>query len=328
MKESDIRPADLFQKYLDMSAADAEAFFGASERFDIPCPACESATTKPAFEKWGFHYVVCDNCKTLYQSPRPPQADFSRFYQDSPSSRYWAQTFFPTVAEARREKLFRPKVQEIANLCEKNHFSPHVIADIGAGYGLFLQEWRRSFPETQAIAVEPNPDMADICRSKNLEVLECFAEEAGDLYGKVDLVVGLEVIEHVHDPFSFVCSLWKLLQTEGRILLTGLTIDGFDIQVLWEHSKSIAPPHHINFMSVKGFETLLSRAGFKNIQVFTPGKLDVDIVRNTALEIPDILENQRFIRILLERRQETTEAFQKFLSENQLSSHCWMWAEK
>jgi SAM-dependent methyltransferase len=328
MKESDIRPADLFQKYLDMSAADAEAYFGSSKRSDIPCPACESTKTKPAFDKWGFHYVVCDHCATLYQSPRPPQGDFSRFYQDSPSSLYWAKTFFPTVAEARREKLFRPKVQEIANLCERNHFTPHVIADIGAGYGLLLQEWRRCFPETQAIAVEPNPDMAAICRSKDIEVLECFAEEAGALYGKVDLVVGLEVIEHVHDPLVFVASLSKLLKTGGRILLTGLTIDGFDIQVLWEKSKSISPPHHINFMSIKGFELLFARAGFKNIQVFTPGKLDVDIVRNATTEVPGILDHQRFIKMLLERRPETLAAFQKFLSENQLSSHCWIWAEK
>ncbi len=328
MKESDIRPADLFQKYLDMSAADAEAYFGASERIDIFCPACENAKSTSAFDKWGFHYLTCYECNTLYQSPRPPQADFSRFYQDSPSSRYWAQTFFPTVAEARREKLFKPKVEEIANLCKKDNFVPNVIADIGAGYGLLLEEWRRRFPETHTIAIEPNLDMAAICRSKNIEVFECFAEEAKGLYGKVDLIVGLEIIEHVHDPFLFVTRLKKLMKTGGHILLTGLTIDGFDIQVLWEKSKSISPPHHINFMSVKGFEILFSRAGFKNIQVFTPGKLDVDIVKNTTRDIPGILDNNRFIKTLLGRQQETSAAFQKFLSENQLSSHCWIWAEK
>jgi SAM-dependent methyltransferase len=328
LKENDIRPADLYEKYLEMSAADALIYFNSSERRQIPCPACENPYAHPVFEKCGFRYVVCNYCSTLYQSPRPPFEDFARFYQDSPSSHYWVETFFPAVAEVRRESLFRPKVIEINKLCQSSNFFPQVVVDVGAGYGLFLEAWREKFPNTEVIAVEPNKTMAAICRSKKLGVLECFAEEAESLNDKVDLVVGLEVIEHVHNPLIFVCSLCKLLKSGGHILLTGLTVDGFDIQVLWEHSRSVCPPHHINFMSIKGFEDLFIKAGFKNIQVFTPGKLDVDIVRNALSSKTDILDEQRFIRTLLGQSQETAAAFQHFLSENRLSSHCWVWAEK
>lgn len=328
MKEHDIRPADLFNKYLELCAADAITYFGSSQRRDIPCPACGNDNLLPAFEKWGFCYALCEFCGTLYQSPRPPQEDFARFYQASPSSLYWAKTFFPAVAEARRKRLFRPKVKEIAQLCKDEGFFPEVLADIGAGYGLFLEEWRRSFPETELIAVEPNPTLAEVCRSKNFNVAECFAERAAHLNGKVDLAVALEVIEHVHDLMRFCSALKDLLREGGKVLLTGLTVDGFDIQVLWEESKSIAPPHHINFVSILGFEHLFRRAGFTKIRIFTPGKLDVDIVKNTVNENSDTLSGQRFLSHLLGRSEEVLQAFQQFLSEHQLSSHCWIWAEK
>jgi len=328
MEESDIRPQKLFQKYLELCAADAETYFISSQRNDLPCPACGNQDSEPVFEKSGFGYAVCRSCQTLYQNPRPLLEDFSRFYRESPSSRFWAKKFFPEVAEVRREKLFKPKVTELARLCQNENFKPMAVADVGAGFGLFLEEWRNLFPETLTIAIEPNPDLAEICRSKKLQVIENFVEETNPLHNKIDMVVAMELIEHVHDPHEFCLSLKHLLRDGGKLLLTGLTVDGFDIQTLWEHSKSVSPPHHINFISIHGFEKLLTRTGFSNIRIFTPGKLDVDIVKNFMTEKPNALLNQRFIRNLLCRSEDTLMDFQIFLSDHQLSSHCWVWAEK
>ena len=328
MKESEIRPAYLLDTFLDLCTKDAVTYFSDGLREGIPCPACGSKNTENAFEKWGFGYACCQSCGTLYQTPRPPAENFQRFYQESPSSKYWANVFFPTVAEARRTLLFRPKVKEIIDLCESENYNPSVVADIGAGYGMLLEEWRVIKPDTRLIAIEPNPDMAGICRSKGLEVTECFAEEASSLRNEMDLIVALEVIEHVYDPLQFCSALHGLLKKGGRMLLTGLTVDGFDIQVLWDKAKGVSPPQHINFMSIQGFKALLERAGFRNVKVFTPGKLDVDIVKNTVAEQPEILENQRFLRYLLAKDDAVLKAFQSFLKENSMSSHCWVWAEK
>ncbi len=328
MKENEIRPKRLFREYLRLSAVDSETYFISSQRQSLPCPACGNEKFSPVFQKSGFGFTVCRACQTLYQNPRPPVEEFSRFYQESPSTRYWTEEFFPAVAEIRRKELFKPKVIELAQLCRNENFKPEIVADIGAGFGLFLEEWRNLFPDTRAIAVEPNPEMANLCRAKKLEVIECFVEQATSFFGKVDLVVALEVIEHVHDPVEFCNSLNRLLRAGGRLLLTGLSADGFDIQTLWEHSKSISPPHHINFMSIKGFGRLLKRAGFSKVDVFTPGKLDVDIVKNLVEEQPDVLKGQRFIHNLLKKDEKVLNAFQQFLSKKRLSSHCWIWAEK
>ena len=224
--------------------------------------------------------------------------------------------------------LFRPKVAEIQTLCDEEGFSPKRVADIGAGYGLFLEEWRDRKPAAECIAIEPNGEMAGICRAKGLVVVECFAEEAVTLRNELDLAVALEVIEHVHDPMRFCSAIKDLLKPGGRALFTGLSVDGFDIQVLWERSNSISPPQHINFLSVDGFRALMERVGFRKVKVFTPGKLDVDIAKNMVAAQPGVLDQQRFLRHLLGQDETVLKEFQMFLRQNRMSSHCWIWAEK
>lgn len=329
LKEEDIRPADLFAKYLEMTAKDAEAYFAKAKRLIVPCPACGELRCRRTFNKWNFEYVSCEECNTLYQSPRPERKYFEKFYQESPSSQYWAKIFFPAVAEVRRKKLFYPKAVEILNLCAKDDFQPTTVADVGAGYGILLEELKNLLPEVSIfIAIEPNSEMADICRRKDLIVKPQFVEHAESLHGRIDLAISLEVLEHTYDPFMFCCSIYNLLRPGGRVLLTTLSVSGFDIQVLWEESKSVSPPHHINFISIDGFYRLMERAGFKNVEIFTPGKLDVDIVKNALKEKTDIEHKQRFIRSLLDKDDDTLTTFQQFLAEHQLSSHCWIWAIK
>jgi len=108
MKESDIRPADIFREFLRLSARDAQRYFSLEARKAVPCPACGSKHRSPAFSRLGFDYVECDECTSLYLTPRPPLCEYERYYCDSPSANYWANTFFPSVVEQRREKYLFP----------------------------------------------------------------------------------------------------------------------------------------------------------------------------------------------------------------------------
>jgi hypothetical protein len=93
MKESDIRPEALLKRYLELCEQDAKLCFAETPRREIPCVACESENLVREFEKNGFAYSSCQNCGTLSQSPRPSIEAFEAFYQNSVSSRYWAENF-------------------------------------------------------------------------------------------------------------------------------------------------------------------------------------------------------------------------------------------
>lgn len=327
MDEYQIRPKILLERYLELSREDAKAFFSEDDRTHHACPLCGSKAHRHEFCKWGFDYVSCDTCGSLFLNPRPSGEAFSAFYRDSPSTRFWVNEFFPEVAEIRREKLFRPKVEKISALCRQRHCFPEVLVDAGAGYGLFLEEWRRTFPQTELIGIEPNPIMAGRLEQKGFKVLPEFIGDQFNPLMKADMVVSLEVIEHVYDPLSFCSALKRILKPGGMLLLTGLCCDGFDIRVLWDASNSISPPHHINFPSIQGFKQLMERCEFSNVDVFTPGKLDVDIVNKAFQQDNTIFRDNRFLEELFKQDKTVLDNFQKFLSQNCFSSHCWVLAQ-
>ena len=322
MKEHDIRPADLLQRYLELSALDADLCFGGVPRYDIACVACGASGSKHQFVKNGFDYATCPACGSLFQTPRPSLEAYEAFYRESESSRYWSDVFFPAVAEARRERIFRPRAERLAGLCRDRGIVVERLIEVGAGYGIFLDEWRCLSPVTELLAIEPSASLAAHCRSKGLPVEETIAEKLSGYDGYANLVVCFEVLEHVHDPLAFLKTLSRLVRPGGYVFVSTLCADGFDIQVLWEASNSIFPPHHINFLSVAGIERVFGRAGLIDVEVSTPGKLDVDIVRNAVTMKSEVLEGQRFLQKLV-KNDELGAVFQAFLAENRLSSHAW-----
>lgn len=324
--ENDIRPEAMFQRFLDLCAMDAVALFPPAPREEQPCPGCGCSRAEHAFDKWGFAFATCAECGSLFQSPRPERSAFSDYYQHSPSMRYWGETFLPQVAKARSRLLFAPKAEQISRLCAEKGRDVGCIVDVGAGAGFFLDAWMQLWPGCRGIALEPHPGLAAACRTKGYEVVERFAEDAPP-DASADLAISLEVLEHVYDPLAFVQAVHGLVKPSGSALFTTLTASGFDIQVLWDKAQCIIPPQHLNFMTLEGLEALMTRAGFDSVTILTPGKLDVDIVRK-ALARGDVPHDCRFLATLLQRPPETLHAFQHFLQDNRLSSHCWLWATK
>lgn len=320
MKEEDIRPQELFNKYLELSKKDGESL-NKDLFVDIDCFACGEALNKPHFIKNGYTFKKCNKCNTLLCSPRPSSDQLISLYSNSESSNYWSKEFFPAVEEVRREKLFKPKAIQIKLLIEDKGIKISSICDIGAGHGLFLEELKKHFMGTDLYAIEPDKNSASVCESKGISVLNCSAEEANQWQNMFDLVISSEVIEHVFNPASFVKSLFNIVKKDGYLLLTGLGYEGFDILMLQEKSKSISPPHHLNFFSTKGFEQLLFNAGFSNVQIITPGKLDVDIVLNSGA-FPELAQ------VVKEKGNDFIYQLQKLFSDNKMSSHVWILAKK
>jgi SAM-dependent methyltransferase len=326
MKEEDIRRRQALDHYLQLVAEDCRLWCGDREQFlQVNCPACNSQAYIPEFIKNGFEYVTCSGCRTLFARTRPPLTSLNQFYTQSASSTYWVNEFFKPVAQARREKIFRPRAQFIVE-----RFGPNrkwLVGDIGAGFGLFLEELRKLWPGSSYIAIEPSTEMADICKRAGFRVEGCLLEDLKRYGGSFDLLTAFELMEHLYDPHLFLKTAYHLLKPGGWLLLTTLNGEGFDIQVLWEKSKSIYPPCHINFFNPDSLSLLLRSAGLTVIELDTPGKLDWDIVEGIISET-DIAAG-RFWRLLAEKGSERCKKdLQKWISEYKFSSHLRVLARK
>jgi len=318
MKEEEIRKRNIFNKYLELVEIDIKEFFDFNTFVKIPCPACFCSDFKFEFNKHGFDYVSCKKCFTLYGNPRPTFKNLKSFYANSPSTSFWIEKFFKPVAESRRVKIFKPRAEYISKTLPE--LSEGQIGDIGSGFGLFLEEIAKFFPHVKSIAIEPSPRQAEICRSKGLHVLCCALEEVKNLEGKFDLFTAFELFEHLYDPYDFLNRVKVLLKPGGYFLMTTLNARGFDIQLLWEKSKSVFPPHHLNFFNPTSIRNLLKRLDFEIVEISTPGKLDWDIVEGMILK--ENIHINRFWHMLAGNdNQEVKEALQKWITNNNLSSH-------
>jgi SAM-dependent methyltransferase len=327
MKEYEIRPNEIYAEFLRLAAKDAATNFDHSKATLRNCPACGESTSKRAFVKMGFTFCECQGCGTLFANPLPPTDAFAMFYRDSRAARYWADVFVPRVMEKRRVAIVRPRVERIRDLCRQRGIDPKVVLDMGAGHGMFLEEWRAIDPGVQGYAVEPNATLAGRCRELGFNVYEGPGESADEHFrGVADVATCFEVVEHVPKLIEFVSSMQALLRPGGLAVVTTLGCDGFDIQLLWNEANCICPPSHVNFCSRKGFACLFERAGFTDVEVLTPGELDVDIVRNKLAEKEIALS--RFERLILSSGPETLADFQSFLQRHRLSSHSWVVARK
>lgn len=328
MKESSIRPKRLLKEYINLCEKDALKFFKKKDNKIINCLACDSSNLEIDFVKHGFQYMKCLNCRSLFLNPRPPLEEFDGFYRKSESAKYWSEIFLPAVSEQRRNLIIKPKAKRIEKIINKSKTDTFTIIDVGAGYGTFLEEFKRIFPNSDLIAVEPSFSLSKRCKSQGIKVINSILEEVPDEFNeKGDIVVCFEVFEHVHNPKDFLKNMKRLCKKGGTILITSLSIDGFDLQLLRQNSNQIHPPHHINFFSIKGFLNIFQNLNLKEIKVSTPGLLDVDIVRNYFLEKPNDGGLDTFLEKIVFDEVLSTK-FQDFLKDNCLSSHIWIQSKK
>ena len=164
MKEEDIRPRALFNRYLELSAKDVDRFFADRSQFvEVACPACGSQEHEVGVKKLGFRYVTCLDCGSLYVSPRPTPNMINAYYRELEAVKYWGTDFFKETVQARREKIFRPRVELVGELLRKyDRARMKTFIDVGSGYGI----------KPVVLGIEPAQNLADICRQRGFRVIE------------------------------------------------------------------------------------------------------------------------------------------------------------
>lgn len=272
-------------------------------------------------------YYECKRCQTVYINPRPTEEILIDFYKQSRYYKYWNDVIFPASESARREKIFKPRVDKILNICKKYNVPPNTIVEIGAGFGTFLIELESRKIFKSLIGIEPTPDLAETCRKKGITIIEKTIEEVYPNQLKADIVVNFEVIEHLFSPKLFLLSCKKILKKGGIIVITSPNVSGFDIQTLGSISDAL-DVEHLNYFNPYSLALLLENCGYTVIEKQTPGVLDADLVRNKLLS-GEFKNTDPLLDIILIRKwKQLGVPFQVFLQKNLLSSNMLLIARK
>ena len=326
MKLDDVRPPDALEGHDDTVQADAAWFAARAGNFvDLPsCPACGTGGSRRLFARDGFQFRACPICRTIYVTPRPTQALLSEFLACSDRYRHFSEKIFPASEETRARQICAPRLQRILGLCWSHDIEPVHLVEIGPGYGTFAGVAAAHFQ--RVTVVEPTPVLADRCRARGLHVIAGMFEEAPISANSADGVVAFVVLAHGADPARFLAACHRALAPGGILALTCPNGQGIDALVLGARSTAFALGH-LTLFNPASLLGLLAAHRFCNIQVETPGKLDVELVQKAADR--NLYRQHPFLReVLFRARPQVQERFQAFLANNDLSSHMWATARK
>jgi SAM-dependent methyltransferase len=176
---------------------------------------------------------------------------------------------------------------------------------------------------SQVIAMEYNPVLALICKDRGIDTIHGRMSHIPYLQKKIDVITAFEVLEHVVSPMDFLTECCAMLFTYGILVLTCPNFESFELSVLHEDSDSV-DAEHMNYLNPESIKELLRNTGFDVLEISTPGVLDCELVKSKK----DKVEWKGSFPELIFDKRNIEESFQKFLSDNLLSSHMQIIARK
>ena len=329
LSEQELCPDALLSGQEQAFANDIRRLQQRSDEFvEVPCPACGVTRPKIEFSKHDFSYQTCEQCQTLYMSPRPSSAVMDSYYSNSENYQYWAKHIFPASEASRREKLHKPWLKRVLDFCKRYDIPRGRLVEVGAGFGTFCSVAQQAKAFDDVVAIEPTPEMAAACRERGVNVLEKRIEDVAGEINDADVAVAFEVIEHLFEPRQFLEQAGRILRPGGLLIVSCPNGQGFDISVLRENSLAI-DPEHVNLFNPKSLSLLIESCGYEVLAATTPGRLDTEFV-HVAIEEGklDVSERPFLKRVLSDQWKQLGWPFQQFLAENGLSSHMWLAARR
>jgi SAM-dependent methyltransferase len=135
------------------------------------------------------------------------------------------------------------------------------LLEIGCAYGFFLDEAQCFY---NVAGVEIADTAVASCRARGLPVIKGVAEEStlGEL-GLFDVIVLLDVIEHLPDPGSTLALCRQHLRPGGIIVISTGDFASFYARVFGRNWRLMTPPQHLWFFTPECMRRLSHSLGLQ-----------------------------------------------------------------
>lgn len=201
--------------------------------------------------------------------PLPSYEELERFYQHEFYQRQ--QTFNDSSLEVQdsQREFFQWRSGDIFDkACEfrAGECEPLSVFDVGCGYGHALDYFRERGCLTAGL--EPSAEGVAHARSRGHEVRQGHVELLADRDGRrYDLVLLLNVLEHLRDPADVLTAIREQLLAPAGVLVIDVPNEFNDFQVAADKSHRldqwwIVPPGHLNYFSGESLASLLGACGY------------------------------------------------------------------
>jgi len=238
----------------------------------IICPVCNSSesillATVQDLEYWTssdlFSYFLCSICNSIFLK-NPPIDRLSEIYPDTYYSTNFNSPNFLTLAYyLNATKNYLDKIY-FRKLLKKISFNSDLSClDIGGGSGWLLNVLRQSDSRIKSTSVlDINPKSRAIAEDAGHKFY-CQTIESFDLKDSYDIVLLLNLIEHVADPRKVLSIIHKSMKKNGILIVkTPNTLSWNRLLFANRYWGGYHAPRHWIIFNEKSFTRLSKKMGF------------------------------------------------------------------
>jgi 2-polyprenyl-3-methyl-5-hydroxy-6-metoxy-1,4-benzoquinol methylase len=123
----------------------------------------------------------------------------------------------------------------------------------------------------EVLAIEKDPEAARVAASLGVSVVCADVEDPetlDSLRGAFDRVIFMDVLEHLVDPSAVLRNVRGILETDGRIVVTGPNVAYWAVRKdlllgRWTYvDAGILDRTHLHFYTISGWRSLIEVAGY------------------------------------------------------------------
>lgn len=240
------------------------------------CLICENTNFKQVYPKSYDNLVKCCKCDFIFFLVTPTKSQLIKHYETYPRT----DDISEITIKRYRELLSEFQSAKLTNK----------ILDVGCGNGHFLKQakihnWNCFGTEFTDVAV-------DICRKKGLIIHQGELDISNYNLESFDVIVFIEVIEHINNPIEELLKFKSLLRKGGLLYITTPNFNSFESRFLKDKWRCVEFPEHLSYYTPKTLDFTLSKVGFKKKKIFTSG-LNVGIFTKKSMKTSNNNENYR-----------------------------------
>ncbi len=236
------------------------------------CPVCSSSANEEFVEVDGYSVLRCRTCATDFVAPTPSDKQLKEYYDRADwfeGGERGGYGSYDSQTDGSPDWLVK-----LFDEIEAGKTAPAIL-DIGCAYGTHLALAKER--GWACFGVEPSEHARKTAQDRHRGIF--IAETIEEIPPhKFDLILMLEVIEHLGDPYPMFYEMFAKGQISPETVIAITTPNARSWAALsdpagWEFRH---PPSHLTFYSALTFTTLLKRLRFSHIDVEGQHRLKTD----------------------------------------------------